>query len=193
MTFYTIGHVNPTISRRDEIEEVMRDWESRYSTYTTSSIFVTTFNVNGRMPTLEALPNWLTCGGASAPDFYIIGLQEMDLSPQAFLMNTSTRHTGWQIVVQKSLPASAAYILVQEVRLVGILLMIYRRIDCKVQVKDAATDVEVVPTGFPLLGRMGNKGGVAISLQINDSYLCFVNSHFAAGQEELENEIKITG
>ncbi|OZC12462.1 hypothetical protein X798_00093 [Onchocerca flexuosa] len=110
----------------------------------------------------------------------------MDLSPQAFLMNTSTRHSAWQIVIQKSLPASTDYILVQEVRLVGILLMIYRRTDCKVRVEDATTDIEIVPTGFPLLGRMGNKGGVAVSLQINDSSLCFVNSHFAAGQEELE-------
>ncbi|VDK82094.1 unnamed protein product [Onchocerca ochengi] len=186
MTFYTTENDTPRISHRDDIEEVMRDWEKRYSTYTTTSIFITTFNVNGRMPTFEALPNWLTCSGTSAPDFYVIGLQEMDLSPQAFLMNTSTRHSAWQIVIQKSLPASTDYILIQEVRLVGILLMIYRRTDCKVRVEDATTDVEIVPTGFPLLGRMGNKGGVAVSLQINDSSLCFVNSHFAAGQEELE-------
>ncbi|VDO53366.1 unnamed protein product [Onchocerca flexuosa] len=157
MTFYTVGNETSTISLRDDIEEVMRDWENRYSTYTTTSIFITTFNVNGRMPTFEALPNWLTCSETSAPDFYVIGLQEMDLSPQAFLMNTSTRHSAWQIVIQKSLPASTDYILVQEVRLVGILLMIYRRTDCKVRVEDATTDIEIVPTGFPLLGRMGNK------------------------------------
>lgn len=30
------------------------------------------------------------------------------------------------------------------------------------------------------------QGGVAISLKLNDSCICFVNSHFAAGQEELE-------
>ncbi|CAG9534899.1 unnamed protein product [Cercopithifilaria johnstoni] len=186
MTFYTFGNVTPALSRRDDIEEIMRDWEERYSTYTATSIFITTFNVNGRMPALEDLSNWLACSSASAPDFYVVGLQEMDLSPQAFLMNTSARHSGWQIVIQKSLPNSTGYILVQEVRLVGILLMIYRRIDCRVRVDDAATDVEIVPTGFPLLGRMGNKGGVAVSLQINDSYLCFVNSHFAAGQEESE-------
>ncbi|EFO28046.2 endonuclease/Exonuclease/phosphatase [Loa loa] len=187
MTFYTTRNIaSSALPRRDDIEEVMRDWENRYSTYITTSIFITTFNVNGRMPALEDLSNWLTCGGVSAPDFYVIGLQEMDLSPQAFLMNTSARHSGWQIIIQKSLPTSTGYILIQEVRLVGILLVIYRRIDCKVRVEDAAVDVEVVPTGFPLLGRMGNKGGVAVSLQINDSYLCFVNSHFAAGQEELE-------
>ncbi|KAL3998191.1 Endonuclease/Exonuclease/phosphatase family protein [Acanthocheilonema viteae] len=186
MTFYTVGNVTPAFSRRDDIEEVMRDWEKRYSTYTAISIFITTFNVNGRMPEFEDLSNWLTCGGASAPDFYVIGLQEMDLSPQAFIMNTSARHSGWQTVIQKFLPNSTSYVLVQEVHLVGILLMIYRRIDCKVRVDDAATDVEIVPTGFPLLGRMGNKGGVAVSLQINDSCLCFVNSHFAAGQEESE-------
>uniref|UniRef100_A0A915PME1 Inositol polyphosphate-related phosphatase domain-containing protein n=1 Tax=Setaria digitata TaxID=48799 RepID=A0A915PME1_9BILA len=215
MTFYAVRDLLPALSRRDDIEEVMRDWESRYSTYTTASIFITTFNVNGRVPALEAIPNWLTCAGTSTPDFYVIGLspifnklkkkkkekemfvmecliidkiklQEMDLSPQAFLMNTSGRHSGWQIVVQKSLPASIGYTLVQEVRLVGILLMIYRRIDCKIRVEDTAIDCEVVPTGFPLLGRMGNKGGVAVSLQINDSCICFVNSHFAAGQDELE-------
>ncbi|VDK68497.1 unnamed protein product [Litomosoides sigmodontis] len=186
MTFYTVGNATRALSRRDDVEEVMRDWERRYSSYTTTSIFITTFNVNGRMPALEDLSNWLSCGGASAPDFYVIGLQEMDLSPQAFLINTSARHSGWQTIIQKSLPHSANYILVQEVRLVGILLIIYRRIGCKVRLDNAAIDAEVVPTGFPLLGRMGNKGGVAVSLQINDSYLCFVNSHFAAGQEESE-------
>lgn len=49
------------------------------------------------------------------------------------------------------------FLQVQEVRLVGILLIIYRRIDCKVRIDNAAIDAEVVPTGFPLLGRMGNK------------------------------------
>lgn len=39
-------------------------------------------------------------------------LQEMDLSPQAFLINTSARHSGWQAIIQKSLPNSAGYILV---------------------------------------------------------------------------------
>lgn len=42
-------------------------------------------------------------------------------------------------------------------RLVGILLMIYHRADSNIRVDDSATDVEIVPTGFPLLGRMGNK------------------------------------
>ncbi|VDM95767.1 unnamed protein product [Thelazia callipaeda] len=190
MTFYTVGDETPTLSSRDDIEEVMRDWEERqytlrYSTYLTTSIFITTFNVNGRLPALDTIPNWLTRDGISDPDFYVVGLQEMDLSPQAFLMNTSTRHSDWHSVVCNSLP-SAGYSLVQEVRLVGILLMIYRRIDCEVRVENSAVDVGSVPTGFPFLGRMGNKGGVAISLQINDSYICFVNSHFAAGQEELE-------
>ncbi|VDN17055.1 unnamed protein product [Gongylonema pulchrum] len=187
MTFYAVGDAATAagLTTKDDINEVMHDWESRYSSYSNSSIFITTFNVNGRVPALEMIPKWLTFNG-DPPDFYAVGLQEMDLSPQAFLMNTSARHFEWQIVTKKSLPTTARYALVKEVRLVGILLMIYRRIDCGIKVNEAATEVEVVPTGFPLLGRMGNKGGVAISLQLNDSCICFVNSHFAAGQEELE-------
>jgi len=39
-----------------------------------------------------------------------------------------------------------------------------------------------IPTGF---FRFGNKGGVGISMRINDSLICFINSHLAAGYNEL--------
>ena len=32
----------------------------------------------------------------------------------------------------------------------------------------------------------GNKGAIAIRFQLFDSYFCFVNSHLAAGHDELE-------
>lgn len=36
----------------------------------------------------------------------------MDLSPQAFLMNTSTRHTEWKVIIAKSFPKDNDYDLV---------------------------------------------------------------------------------
>lgn len=39
-----------------------------------------------------------------------------------------------------------------------------------------------IPTGFL---KLGNKGGVGVSLRINDTRVCFVNSHLAAGSNEL--------
>lgn len=44
----------------------------RYSSYSTASIFITTFNVNGRVPPPEAIPKWLTFNG-NPPDFYVVG------------------------------------------------------------------------------------------------------------------------
>ena len=40
-----------------------------------------------------------------------------------------------------------------------------------------------MPTGF--LGQWGNKGGVGMSMRINDTTICFINSHLAAGENEL--------
>lgn len=36
----------------------------------------------------------------------------MDTSPQAFMMNTSTRHTEWKVVIARSFPKNADYDLV---------------------------------------------------------------------------------
>lgn len=45
----------------------------------------------------------------------------------------------------------------QDVRLVGIFLAVYQRANSLIKVREEETDVQVLPTGFPLLGRMGNK------------------------------------
>jgi hypothetical protein len=66
---------------------------------------------------------------------------------------------------------------VTHVRMVGILLVIYIRVGCAI--RESAVEVAIRPTG--LLNRMGNKGGVAVSLRLADSTVCFVNSHLAAG------------
>uniref|UniRef100_A0A915PFH7 RRM domain-containing protein n=1 Tax=Setaria digitata TaxID=48799 RepID=A0A915PFH7_9BILA len=176
------NYVIPVSSGRPDIDAILRDWESTYSSYRTSSIFITTFNVNGRVPSLDGIPNWLTCEGILPPDFYIIGLQEMDLTPQAFIMNTSIRHTEWKVILAKSFPKDIDYDLIHEVRLVGILLVIYRRVGSKIKVKLSEIDAIAIPTGRRniLTAALSDKGGVAISMYMNDTSVCFVNAHFAA-------------
>lgn len=73
------------------------------------------------------------------------------------------------------------------IRLIGIFLVIYSRFDAKFNISHV--NVSSTPTGFL---KFGNKGGVGISLQLNDTLVCFLNSHLAAGNNELSkrNQVK---
>ncbi|VDN17053.1 unnamed protein product, partial [Gongylonema pulchrum] len=127
----------------------------RYASLRTASILIATFNVNGRSPSLDGIPNWLTY--------------------------------EWNVVIARSFPKDADYDLIREIRLVGILLAVYRRVGSKIRLRPAEIDVCMVPTGRE---GMGNKGGVAISMHMNDTRVCFVNAHFAAHLEKNEQRIR---
>uniref|UniRef100_A0A914UWS9 Inositol polyphosphate-related phosphatase domain-containing protein n=1 Tax=Plectus sambesii TaxID=2011161 RepID=A0A914UWS9_9BILA len=72
---------------------------------------------------------------------------------------------------------------IKRVRLVGILLLVFAKRDTYGDIPQTTVYTQTCPTG--LLNRMGNKGGVAVSLRIHDTKICFVNSHLAAGSNEL--------
>ncbi|VDO37034.1 unnamed protein product [Onchocerca flexuosa] len=175
-------------SSHPDIDTILCAWEPTYSSYQTSSVFITTFNVNGRTPTLDGIPGWLTCEDVFPPDFYIIGLQEMDLSPQAFIMHTSARQAEWKVILAKSFPKDINYDLIHEIRLVGILLAVYRRVDSKINVDLSKIDAVVIPIDRHST-ILSNKGCVAISMYMNDTSVCFVNSHFVAHIEKNEKRI----
>lgn len=72
-------------------------------------------------------------------------------------------------------------------RLIGIFLIIYSLKDSKFNISQV--NVSSTATGFL---KFGNKGGVGISLRLNDTLVCFLNSHLAAGNAELSkrNQVK---
>jgi phosphatidylinositol-bisphosphatase len=69
---------------------------------------------------------------------------------------------------------------VECIRLIGIFLVLYKKTGSNFKIHNVHG--AFVPTGFL---KFGNKGGVGISLMLNDTALCFVNSHLAAGSSEL--------
>ncbi|KAI6233008.1 IPPc domain-containing protein [Aphelenchoides fujianensis] len=159
------------------IDDLLHEHESRFCSYHPASIYVSTFNVNGRHPP-EYLGNWLHLDTSNFPDFIAIGLQEMDLALGQYVVDNSNKHHEWLFVLNRSLPNF--YEHVESIRLIGIFLVLYRRSTSRFQISEVSK--AVVPTGFL---KFGNKGGVGISLQINDSSVCFINSHLAAGNGEL--------
>ncbi|KAI6202971.1 IPPc domain-containing protein [Aphelenchoides besseyi] len=159
------------------IDDLLHEHEHRFCSYEAASVFVTTFNVNGRSPP-EYLGNWLHFDTNNFPDFVVIGLQEMDLALGQYVVESSNKHHEWLFVLKRALPNF--YVQVDFIRLIGIFLVLYRRQTSRFAISEVVNSA--VPTGFL---KFGNKGGVGISLQINDSLVCFINSHLAAGNGEL--------
>ncbi|XP_063954491.1 inositol polyphosphate 5-phosphatase OCRL-like isoform X2 [Lytechinus pictus] len=161
-------------------EEILKRREAEYTFPHDFRVFVGTWNVNGKGAT-EDLRHWLAAD-PKPPDMYAIGFQELDLSKEAFLFNDSIREEEWHKRVVMCLHQDGVYIKLKLIRLVGMMLLVfiqerhYPYIDGVI--------AETVGTG--IMGKMGNKGAVAVRFSFHNTSFCFINSHLAAHMEEYE-------
>ncbi|KAJ8669739.1 hypothetical protein QAD02_000998 [Eretmocerus hayati] len=171
----------PIATRESVVRYQMACKEDDYTYTKMLRIFIGTWNVNGQSPSGLRLEHWLSSDEVP-PDLYAIGFQELDLSKEAFLFNDTPREEEWRQVVTRSLHPKARYEQVALVRLVGMMLIVFAQSSNIPHIKNICIDT----VGTGIMGKLGNKGGVAVSCTIHNTSVLFVNSHLAAHCEEYE-------
>ncbi|XP_033106034.1 inositol polyphosphate 5-phosphatase OCRL-like [Anneissia japonica] len=172
--------LKPIVKPAGVREEILKRRESEYTYPHPFKLFVGTWNVNGQNA-VELLTPWLA-QSKSAPDMYVVGFQELDLSKEAFLFNDSPREEEWFKAVEAALHKSATYRKIKLIRLVGMMLIAF----VQERHHPFVSNVMAETVGTGIMGKMGNKGGVAIRFEFHNTSFCFVNTHLAAHVEEFE-------
>ncbi|XP_076049020.1 type II inositol 1,4,5-trisphosphate 5-phosphatase-like isoform X2 [Oratosquilla oratoria] len=170
----------PIAARESHIRHQMALREDAYTNVHKFTVFLGTWNVNGQ-PAMIGLKEWLSID-EDPPDVYAIGFQELDLSSEAFLFNTSPQEQDWQNVVLSSVHPKAKYRKVKLIRLVGMMLMVLVQERHYAYVREVSFDT----VGTGIMGKMGNKGAVAVRMDLHNTSICFVNAHLAAHVEEYD-------
>ncbi|CAM4730006.1 unnamed protein product [Leuciscus chuanchicus] len=116
-------------------------------------------------------------------DIFAIGFEEMvELNAGNIVSASTTNQKLWAAELQKNISRDQRYVLLASEQLVGVCLFVFIRPQHAPFIRDVAVDT--VKTGMG--GATGNKGGVAIRMLFHTTSICFVCSHFAAGQSQVK-------
>lgn len=139
-----------------------------------------TWNVNGREPNESLIPML----PEACPDIFVLGLQEIDRRPEAYMYNVSLREKVWIEVVSGGLATKypeEKFEKVTSKALVGLFIVAFVREKHGKFVKKVSS----ASASCGIMGIVGNKGAVGIRFKIYNDYVCFVNCHLAAHPNQI--------
>ncbi|KAL8530566.1 hypothetical protein ACS0TY_007556 [Phlomoides rotata] len=77
-------------------------------------------------------------------------------------------------------PTQSRYCLVASKQMVGIFLTVWIKRD----LRDAVRNLKVSCVGRGLMGYLGNKGSISISMSLHQTSFCFICSHLTSGEKD---------
>ncbi|WVY99102.1 hypothetical protein V8G54_031253 [Vigna mungo] len=103
-------------------------------------------------------------------------------SPSTVLFSPMSRGGGGPSFNEEgyAMPGHSRYCLVASKQMVGIYLTIWVRSE----LKDHVQNMKVSCVGRGLMGYLGNKGSISISMSLHETSFCFICSHLTSGQKE---------
>ncbi|KAI9103073.1 SacI homology domain-containing protein [Phlyctochytrium arcticum] len=170
-------------------ESVRREMRSRLAEYSSPSkisMFLGTWNVNGKMTRGESLDTWLNSNCIQFPHIYAIGIQELiELTPGQYISaDTNKLRLEWEAALMRAVNTTAgtSYVLLRSIHLVALGIFVFVRADSVAMIRHVESSVKKTGLG----GMAANKGGIGISFSANDTSIALVTAHLAAGQAAVE-------
>lgn len=140
-------------------------------------------------------------GPKEPPDFIVFGFQELvDLEDKKVTAKNifksskkkdsshseqmAKQYRSWRDhlvqCVDSHLPSKDPYTLLHTADLVGLFSCVF----VKTSLRSNVTDVDATEVKLGMKGRYGNKGALVVRFLVDDSSVCLVNCHLAAGQRQ---------
>ncbi|SCU86141.1 LAMI_0D00606g1_1 [Lachancea mirantina] len=155
-----------------------------FTSSSTINIFVGTFNVNGLTRKAD-ISKWLfPIGDKFKPDVVVLGMQEViELTAGSILNADYSKSSFWQSIVSNCLNQyNDQYLLLRAEQMSSLLILFFVKSD-KI---NSVRQVEGASKKTGLGGMAGNKGAVAIRFDFGSTSFSFVNAHFAAGLNNVD-------
>lgn len=192
--------------KEDWLENLMHQRDSEYCEFRELSARVMTWNAGATKPTTlrqsEQDRNFFLelLEPENPPDILVFGFQELvDLEDKKITAKSifkrkknketsehehmSHAYRAWRdhlVRVLDEYSPAQNYVLLHTANLVGLFTCVFVKASERSNIRDVcAAEIKL---GFS--GRVGNKGALVVRFFIDDSSLCFINCHLAAGQTQ---------
>ncbi|BGP13847.1 Inositol-1,4,5-trisphosphate 5-phosphatase 1 [Rhodosporidiobolus nylandii] len=172
----------------DLLRSQLRERQAEYTSYEMVSVWVGTYNLNGKPPGGESLLPWLFPVDEPDPAFLVVAFQEIvPLSPQQIMSTDPEKKRRWEqhildTLASRSSEKKSDYVFLRSGQLVGTALIVL----VKKELAGEVRNVEAATKKTGLKGMAGNKGAVAIRLDFRSTSFCFLTAHLAAGHSNVE-------